>query len=181
MIGLPFAEDFSGAAVSPWEMLWVLFVLAIIIGLIILLLRFLGKRSRGWGANRSFRSLGGFSLGSNKSLQIVEWNGRIYVLGVGEDVTLVESITDPEVVALLIMDHEMSQQSLSPVVPEWLRKFGRSNKGADPDMSNADVNANVHPSFQETLEKRLQQLAERRQRAEQLLDDKRSDERQDNL
>jgi flagellar protein FliO/FliZ len=180
MTGMPFAEDFSGTVVSPWEMLWVLFVLAIIIGLIILLLRFLGKRSRGWGTNRSFRSLGGFSLGTNKSLQIVEWNGRIYVLGVGEDVTLVESITDPDLVASLLMEHEMNQQSLSTVVPDWLRKFVRTSKGTDADHGS-NASANVQPSFEETLEKRLQQLAERRQRAEQLLADKRSDERQDNV
>ncbi|RKP55469.1 flagellar protein [Cohnella endophytica] len=168
----PIAEN-----TSAWELIWVLFVLAVIVGLIVLLLRFFAKRNRGWGMNRSLRSLGGFSLGTNKSMQVVEWNGRIYVLGVGDDVTLLESITEPEVVASLLAEHDSATASAGVALPEWLRKLtGRSNPYND-DTSSAQATGDV--SFEKTLETRLRQLSERKQRVEQLLEDSRSGDRTD--
>ncbi|WP_276352491.1 flagellar biosynthetic protein FliO [Cohnella caldifontis] len=179
MNALPIAEDFGDVSPggSAWEMLWILFVLAVIVGLIVLTLRFLGKRSRGWGMNRSLRSLGGYPLGTNKSMQIVEWNGRIYVLGVGENVTLLEAISDPDLVAALLAEHDASVESDRPALPSWLRKLGqrRPPQADKPELAGTIA----RPSFEQTLEARLRELAERRQRAEQLLEDKPPDDRSD--
>ena len=49
---------------------------------------------------RSIRTLGAVGMGPNKSLQLVEI-GAIYVIGVGEDVRLVDKISDPAEVALI--------------------------------------------------------------------------------
>ncbi len=178
MNALPYASDFSSASpgYSAWDMIWILFVLAIIIALIVLLLKFLGKRSRGWGTNRSLRSLGGYPLGTNKSMQIVEWNGRIYVLGVGENVTLLDSITDTETVASLLAEQDSQAESSGPVMPEWLRKWTSRGK----TRSFASAGTDTRPNFEQTLEKRLRELADRRQRAEQLLEDMPSGDRSDN-
>lgn len=177
---LPFSNEMPNPGVGTLDLLRVLFVLGIIVGLIVLLLRFLAKRNRGWGANRSLRSLGGFPLGTNKSMQIVEWNGRIYVVGVGEDITLLESITDPETVASLLAEHDALNESAGPQLPGWLRQWSRrmspqSGEGAaEPDQTR--------PNFEQTLENRLRQLAERRQRVEQLLEEKHpSEDRSDKL
>lgn len=177
MKGLPYASDFpdQNPAGSVWDLLWILFVLAVIVGLIVLLLRFLAKRNRGWGTNRSLRSLGGFPLGTNKSMQIVEWNGRIYVLGVGENISLLESISDPETVASLLAELDSQMESTAVNLPEWLRKWsGRMN----PQAGRMENNGSDHrTSFEQTLENRLRQLAERRQRAEQLLEEKPNEDR----
>jgi len=174
MKGLPLTE--TGTLGSPWEMLWILFVLAVIVGLIIVLLRFLAKRNRGFGMNRSLRSLGGFPLGPNKSMQIVEWNGRIYVLGIGENVTLLDAITEPDAVAALLSEYDSAQEGMAPGVPEWLRRIAQRRR-PDAGLDEASKDRSQTPSFEETLEHRLRQLAERRQRAEQLLDEPPSDER----
>lgn len=177
---LPLAEGEIGelgSASSAWEMLWILFVLAVVVGLIVLLLRFLGKRSRGFGLNRTMRSLGGYALGTNKSMQVVEWNGRIYVLGVGENVTLLESISDPDTVAALLAEYEARTETAQPALPSWLLKFGRR---PSVDTHSPDRNGSQdRPSFEQTLETRLRELAERRQRAEQLLEDHSSKDRSD--
>ncbi len=176
MKGLPLTETGSYDAGSPWEVLWILFVLAVIVGLIVVLLRFLAKRNRGFGMNRSLRSLGGFPLGPNKSMQIVEWNGRIYVLGIGENVTMLDAITEPEAVAALLAEYDTAQESMSSGMPEWLRGFAQRKRPV-ANADEASKNQGTGPSFEETLEHRLRQLAERRQRAEQLLDEPPSDER----
>ncbi len=161
---------------SVWDLIRVLVVLGLIIGLIVLVLRFLAKRNRGWGMNRSLRSLGGFPLGTNKSMQIVEWNGRIYVLGVGDDITLLESITDPEIVDALLAEHEAGMANMGPALPEWLRKW--TERGS-PRSEEISPSAGADSSFEKTLEHRLRQLSERRQKAEQLLEDNRSEDRTD--
>lgn len=162
---------------SAWDLLRIILVLALIIGLIIVVLRFIGKRNRGWWMNRSLRSLGGLSVGPNKSLQIVEWNGRIYVLGVGENVTLLEAITDPELVADLLARHEADNAAPEAALPAWLRQWGkRRQAGASDASGDADLPA---PSFEETLEHRLREISQRRQKVEQLLEDSGSGNRTD--
>jgi len=162
---------------SVWDLIRVLVVLGLIIGLIVLVLRFLAKRNRGWGMNRSLRSLGGYPLGTNKSMQIVEWNGRIYVLGVGENITLLESITDQELVDALLAEHEAGMTNMGPALPDWLRKWTERNKPQSEDL--ASTTAGADSSFEKSLENRLRELSERRQKAEQLLEDNRSEDRTD--
>lgn len=175
---LPHASEFSGVSpgYSPWDMIWILFVLALIISLIVLLIKFVSKRSRGWGANQSLRSLGGYPLGTNKSVQIIEYSGRIYVLGVGENVTILDAITDQETVASLLARQESLAEASGPALPEWMRRWTRKNKGpAGQHTAQPDSRA----SFQQTLEQRLRELADRRQRAEQLLEENSSGDRSD--
>jgi flagellar protein FliO/FliZ len=169
-----YADEFPRSSGSAWDLIWVLFVLAIIVALIVLLLRFFAKRNRGWWMNRSLRSLGGLTLGTNKSMQIVEWNGRIYVLGVGENVSLIESITDPEAVAALLAEHDTAAAGTAPSLPAWLRKWNGRNNPQTEESSHSETGK--QPSFEQTLENRLRQLSQRRQRMEQLLDESRSED-----
>lgn len=161
---------------SSWEVLWVLFVLLLMIGGIVLLLRFVGRRNRGWWVNRSLRSLGGLTLGANKSMQIVEWNNRIYVLGVGENVQLLDSITDADTVAALLAEYDMAGAATRPAVPSWLKTL--LNRGGGNGAAESGQQAGA-PTFEETLEKRLRQLSERKQQAEQLLSDSNKADRTD--
>lgn len=156
--------------------MWVLLVLLLMIVGIVMLLRFVGKRNRGWWVNRSLRSLGGLTLGANKSMQIVEWNNRIYVLGVGENVQLLESITDPDVVAALIAEQDQADSSARPAMPPWLKRWlnrGDASAGK-PGAAERDADKT---SFEQTLEKRLRQLSERKQQVDRLLSDSRPADR----
>lgn len=173
---LRLSEDLPKAG-STWDLLWILFVLGIIIGLIVLSLRFLAKRNRGWWMNRSLRSLGGLPLGTNKSMQIVEWNGRIYVLGVGDSITLLESITDTETVAALLADHDASETTKANQLPAWLRKWTSRNGVQDEQFG--DVPGSASSSFEKTLESRLRELTDRRQQVEKLMEHRRGPERTD--
>ncbi|MCC3376226.1 flagellar biosynthetic protein FliO [Cohnella sp. REN36] len=167
------ASEYAGT--SSWDLLWVLFVLALMVVAIVFLLRFVGKRNRGWWMNRSLRSLGGLPLGTNKSMQIVEWNGRIYVLGVGDDVTLIECISDPEQVAALLAAQDVANAEAKPGLPPWLRQWAdRRRSGTAPEEPTASPQA---PSFEQTLENRLRQLSERRQKVGQMLSDSRTEDR----
>lgn len=82
--------DFYGNIIN------VLIVLAVVVGLIVLLIRFLAAKTSRWSAGRQLRIHAGVQLGQNKSLQVVEIGDTIYIVGVGENITLIDRIDDPE-------------------------------------------------------------------------------------
>jgi len=166
-----------GSAWNAGDLIRILLVLALIVGLILLLLRFIGRRNRGWWMNRSLRSLGGIAVGTNKSLQIVEWNGRIYVLGVGENVTLLEAITDPDEVEALLAAHRTANEVPDVSLAGWLKRL--QNRGRAADDAQVGGSGGRAKSFEETLEDRLRQMSERREKVGQLLDRSRSEDRTD--
>lgn len=170
---------FQGA--DPSEMfgsfVWLMVALAIVITLIILLIKWLSKRSRAWGVNRSMRSLGGVALGQNSSLQVVEIAGRIYVVGVGESITLIDKLDDPQQVADVIaaLDKDSSTGAWAPaelatLVGKWRNRKNESGRGQDEtnDASSA---------FQQMLQSKLNDQTGRKQQLEELLQHKKRNER----
>ncbi|MFD2878761.1 flagellar biosynthetic protein FliO [Paenibacillus rhizoplanae] len=53
-------------------------------------------------SGRSIRTLGALGLGPNKSIQIIELGSSLYLIGVGDDISMMDKITDPAEVALII-------------------------------------------------------------------------------
>lgn len=76
------------------QLVWVIVVLAVILALIVYLIRFLNKRNQQMFRHGTIRTLGGVGLGQNKSLQIMEIGGCVYLLGVGEDIQLIDKVSD---------------------------------------------------------------------------------------
>ncbi|OMF36838.1 hypothetical protein BK133_09145 [Paenibacillus sp. FSL H8-0548] len=157
--------------------MWVIISLAIVIVLIILVIKFLSQRSQRWGTNRSLRSLGGLALGQNNSLQVIEIAGRIYIVGIGENITLIDKIEDPEqvhaIIAVLERQHETawSKDHLSQLLVKLKNRNGKS----EPEPSNEQWNKT--DSFQQLLHNKLSEQAERKQQLEDLLYDSKSNER----
>ncbi|HEY8528868.1 MAG TPA: flagellar biosynthetic protein FliO [Paenibacillaceae bacterium] len=161
-----------------WEVLWVIFVLVLVVAAILWLLRLLARRGRGFWASRSMRHLGGMALGTNKSIQVVEWNGRIYVLGVGDDVTLIDAIRDPETVAALLEALDEADASRPVRLPAWAERFLRRSADMPSDPARRTGQA-PGETFEQSLQRRLRELSERRARLEQLLQDHSKDDRMD--
>lgn len=78
------------------QFITVMIVLALIIGCILILIKFIAKRDMPWMKNRALRSLGGIQLGQHKSMQIIDAGESVYVVGVGENVQLIDKISDPD-------------------------------------------------------------------------------------
>jgi flagellar protein FliO/FliZ len=89
----------------------------LVIGLMIGLLRFLSKRSRLLQSNGPVLSIGGHMLGNNRSLQVVLIGQTIYILGVGETITLIRSISQGEEYQHLLESFESQAEGQSP---QWL-------------------------------------------------------------
>src|SRR5699024_9177024 len=91
------------------------FALFLVLALIYIAIRFLGKRNNLFNHARSMENLGGISVGPNRSIQIVRVGGKYYLIGVGENVELLEEITDQQLIDSLVKDQEQSTGVLQAV------------------------------------------------------------------
>ncbi len=168
---------FSGTKDLAGSLVWVIVALAIVIVLIILVIKWLSQRSRSWGTNRSLRSLGGLALGQNNSLQVIEIAGRIYIVGIGENITLIDKLEDPEDVRAVIAALERQQETVwsKDVASQLLSKLKNRNGKTEPEPTNEQWNN--ADSFQNLLHSKLSQQADRKQQLESLLHESKPNER----
>jgi len=144
----------------------VLIALAVIVGLIVFAIKLLARRNRGWGANRALRSLGGVPLGQHKSVQVVELAGKVYVVGIGDDVRLLDRIDDPEEAARIIgLMEQTSGASWNPAAfSDLMNRF--RNRGAQAPETKV---SNEGPDFELMLRRKLDEQSQRKQQVETLL------------
>jgi flagellar protein FliO/FliZ len=168
---------FTGTKDLAGSLIWVIISLAIVIVLIILVIKWLSQRNRTWGTNRSLRSLGGIALGQNNSLQVVEIAGRIYIVGVGENITLIDKIDNAEQANAVLAALERQQQSAwsKDLITELLGKLRNHNEKAEHELSEEQWHSTS--SFQHLLQDKLSKQADRKQQLESLLHESKSNER----
>ncbi|GGN90404.1 flagellar biosynthetic protein FliO [Saccharibacillus kuerlensis] len=148
-------------------LVWVIFVLIAIVALIVFLIRYLGKKNRGWFGGRSVRTLGGVGLGQNKSLQIVEIGGSIYLIGVGENISLIDKISGAEEVEELIAALEQETAGPNIALPAWAEKLtSRFRSGTSTPAEAEELESS---SFQQLFENRLKEASDRRRKVDDLL------------
>lgn len=98
-----------------------IFALLLVLGLIYVLLQFLKKKNKLFLKSNTLENIGGITVGSNKSMQIIRIGSRFFVIGVGENVDILHEITDQEVVqGLLEKDDEQNlptKHFLSSIMP----------------------------------------------------------------
>src|SRR5690606_11015626 len=126
--------------------------------------------NQSWFGKRSVRVLSGVQLAPNKSLQIVEVGGSVYVLGVGDDVRLLDKISDPELAGMLIDQFSVQEsQAIGTSVGQWLTRWRERREGSD---------ATSDESFQDIFRDRLDRVSGQGRRVEDLLSDYAEDEKE---
>lgn len=159
------------------SLLNVIFVLAVIVILIVLLIRFLGRRNQTMMSGRSIRTLGAMGLGPNKSVQIIEIGESLYLIGVGENISILDKITDPTEVALIISTFENQSTGSDNFLVPLIAKMKSRLRGEVPPQ---EIELSETSSFYETLQSKLSLAPERKEKMEELLrDDVLKDESRD--
>ncbi|WP_018750926.1 flagellar biosynthetic protein FliO [Paenibacillus sanguinis] len=150
--------------VNLWgSLITVIVVLVLIVALIILLARFLGKRNRYLSQSRSIRVLGAVGLGPNKSLQVIEMGDHVYLIGVGEDVSLIDKVSDPDEIAVLEQAFESEGTELSGLASGISNLISRFKK-EPPQEEELEGTA-----FHEVFQSQLRKLPDRKRQMEELL------------
>ena len=104
------------------------FALFLVLALIYIAIRFIGKRNNLLNDARSMENLGGISLGPNRSIQIVRVGGKFYLIGVGENVELLEEVTDEQLIESLMKDQEQSTGVIQTILGKKRKNDRTQNK-----------------------------------------------------
>lgn len=157
MVNLPGKDVPSG-----WTLLLqVIFSLGLIIVLIYLLVRFLAKRQIGnFNQNGPIKVISAMPLGNGKSVQVAMIGDSLYILGVGETITLLRHIPAGEEVDLVLADAEI--KAATPLLNEWL-PFLRRKREQEP----LELQQNASGTFDELLEKQWSEINDTEMAAEQ--------------
>lgn len=80
-----------------WSLVKLVFILALMIGLLYVGVRFFSRRNRQMKDLNMLENLGGIPVGHQKSVQLIRVGQAYYLLGVGENVELLKEIDDESV------------------------------------------------------------------------------------
>lgn len=111
-------KEKSLAGIIVQLILYTLLIVAMIYGLI----KFLAARQKNLQPNQAVKLMGGTPLGNNKSLQVVKIGGHMYLLGVGDEVTLIKEFSDGAEINNIEKDFEQQQPALSKSLFDLTKK-----------------------------------------------------------
>lgn len=119
------------------KILQTFFALLIVLALIYLLLKFLGNRNKLFTQVKSLENIGGISIGQNKSIQLVRVGSNIYMIGVGENVELLEEITDQQLKDDLLHKNEENEFQVNNLFSAFTKmKPSKKNKPTSDKTNN---------------------------------------------
>ncbi|MBP1155996.1 MULTISPECIES: flagellar biosynthetic protein FliO [unclassified Paenibacillus] len=154
--------------VSPGDTLWmivkVIVFLILIIGIFFIIMKVISQQKNKFLSGRTLRSLGGLPLGPNKSIQIVEIGHSLYIVGVAENIQLLEKINDDAEVAYIT---EMMANGTAFTGPsfESLGGFMKKLRNKPPAEEEMEVAA----SFQQVFQNKMQHMTDRKKIMEEML------------
>ncbi|GAX90536.1 flagellar biosynthetic protein FliO [Effusibacillus lacus] len=151
----------SGAG-SGWSLFFgileMIVILAVIAGVIYLLIRFLALKTHSTRMHPLMQTIVVHPLSTNRSIQLIALEDRVYVVGVGEDITLIDVIVDEELIGRI---KDKSPAFTSPELSGWLSKWL-------PVQRKPEVEEDIQASpFYETLQSKLQQVKEQRKKIQE--------------
>lgn len=152
----------SGVSITAWDYIKMIFALLFVIALLYGLLRFLNKRNRSFQHNQLIHNLGGVGMGQGKSIQLMQVGNSLYLVGIGENINLLKEITDPQEIEELTKIYEDKLGS-GPTLPHVMELMNKVIKNKNSSTKN-----NENPSFNETFQKKLEDI--KRDRSEVLKD-----------
>jgi flagellar protein FliO/FliZ len=147
-------EDKSLTVIIGKLILYTLLILAMIYGLI----KFLALRQKKLQPNQAVKLMGGTPLGNNKSLQLVKVGGQIYMIGVGDQVTLIKEFTDADEISGIEKDLDGQPTLLSNPVVSFVK-----------DKVNNRAKTEKAPGFDQLFNQSLTKQKQKQQQLEKEL------------
>lgn len=155
------SEEFAPVSESGTNsfilLLRVVLALAFILGLIYFLLKFINRNGNLSKQGEALENMGGISLGTNKSIQLIRIGDQLFVVGVGENIELLTEITDEETKQSLVSEKESGQQNSSQVI----ETLGHKLRGLSPNQSSREKE-NASDPFSSLFKSELDSMKEKR-------------------
>ncbi|MCQ6280188.1 flagellar biosynthetic protein FliO [Bacillus sp. EB600] len=132
-------KDTAGqVGITIWDFVRMILATIFVVALLYFLLKFINKKSRNFKSTQLVENLGGTVLGANRSVQIVKIANRLFIIGVGENVQLLEEIDDPNEREQILSDYNNKLEQLvqpSDIVTKVIEK---TKKWQTPKKENAE-------------------------------------------
>jgi len=153
------SSDGKAVGSSVGDYIKVMVALLFVVGLLYGLLKLVNRKNRLYDNNRYMKNMGGLSLGQHKSIQLVIIGDSYYLVGVGDDVSLLKEITDPAEIDKLVEfykgdDLEVAKGMLSRI----LEKLTGASKNTTTSQSDESAD------FGDLFQTKLDEMKEERQR-----------------
>lgn len=103
------AVAITGGLSPALQAAWLLFLFGLVLCLAYFTSRFFGRRSLAVWRGRHMRVIESLPVGRDRSLLLVECAGRVFVVGAGQNLTLLFTITDPDEAAPLLAGEQQSE------------------------------------------------------------------------
>lgn len=146
------SNDQASTGFSFLDFLRMIAATIFVVALLYFVLKFINKKSRSYQKVRYVQNLGGTSLGSNRSVQLVKVGNSILVVGVGESIQLLKEINDPK-------EYQELLDSFNEDVDTMLQAGDLFSR-----MLNKKKDEEITISFTETLKKQLQDISQSRKK-----------------
>jgi flagellar protein FliO/FliZ len=159
---IPIANNLDKAGGTIKMVGYVIFCLIIIIAIFFIIIKLISQKNRLMMSGRSIKTIGGVSLGQNKSIQVVEVGHTLFVVGVGENVQLVSKIEDAEEIQFIIEHMHFRGNKDFPTfqsLGNWIKGWRGQKNIEEDDLST---------SFQQVFHEKMERISNRKQRVDEL-------------
>ncbi|WP_442599511.1 flagellar biosynthetic protein FliO [Neobacillus sp. D3-1R] len=126
----------STVGVTFFDFVKMIFALLFVIALLYAVLKFVNKKSKSFQSTQMVENLGGTSLGSNRSVQMIKVGNRILVVGVGETIQLLKEIDDQEEYREMIEAYNQRMEQMiqpSDIVTKLLERTNKVKSSLPED------------------------------------------------
>lgn len=166
-------ETTKGVSVTIWDYIKMIFALLFVVLLLYGLLRFVNSRNRTFQQNQLIQNLGGVGVSQGKSVQLLQVGNSLYLVGIGEDITLLKEIQNPEEIEKLtkIYDEKQEIGKTVPYISELVSRFKDNLSSKSNSKEKKDI------SFNETFQQKLREIKKDRS---DVLEDWKTKEREKN-
>ncbi|WP_078547112.1 flagellar biosynthetic protein FliO [Litchfieldia alkalitelluris] len=128
--------------ITAWDFFKMIAAFGFVIFLLYFILKLVNKRNKLLNQHKYMETIGGTSLGNNRSIQLVKVGKQILVIGVGDSITLLKEINDHEEVSRIIeeqnqqKDHMLEPLNILKQMTKQSTQKDTSNKGNNTDFSS---------------------------------------------
>ncbi|RFU68870.1 flagellar biosynthetic protein FliO [Bacillus sp. V59.32b] len=158
------AASSGSTELSFWDFARMIFATIFVVALLYIALRFINKKSRSYQKANFIENIGGTSLGSNRSVQLIKVGNSILVVGVGETIQLLKEIDNEEEYGELLQNYNVKmEQMIQP--GDFITKLKQKFIVSDSNSTG----------FASQFKKQLEELSKDRKKVVKKLDEEERD------
>lgn len=171
-------NDSMKVGLTAWDFVKMILATIFVVALLYFVLKFVNKKGNLFKSSQIVENLGGATLGSNRSVQVIKVGNRLLVLGVGENIQLLTEIADGQEYEKILLNYNSKLDQLaqpSDIVARVIKKVKGSKKS---ESAGNNGGSGHHSHFQALLQSQLDDLSKGRKKIYEEMEKKKDTDKQ---